>query len=207
MRRALSEHGVDPDAPITVAAWPVGAHAMLAGRWHPVLVADLDRCTITLGGEEPRLLSVAQEAALSCGVAAPAGQPGLEAAVRTAMTALDLSRRRGRAVTHRDLVSFEGLLEQQPAHVVAPFAETLLKQLAAHDSEHGTGLVATLRAFLAADGSVNLAARELHLHPNSLRHRLRRIADLTGCDPRLFDDRVSLAIGVWAWDKRPRRRP
>ncbi len=206
LRPALEAHGVDPDAPVTVTAWPEGAAGMLAGRWNPVLVADLAGCTVTLGGDEPQLLDVAHETALSCGVAPPAGQPDLEAAVRTALAALDLSRRRREPVTHRDLVSFEGLLEQQPPHVVSPFAETLLTPLAVHDSEHGTGLVATLRAFLAADGSVNVAARELHLHANSLRHRLRRITDLTGCDPRSFDDRVSLAIGLWAWDRRPRGR-
>jgi purine catabolism regulator len=206
LREALLENGVDPDGSITVAGWPEGAFPMLAGRWSPVLIADLSGCTLTLGGDEASLLAVAHETALSCGVAAPAGQPDLEAAVRTALAALDLSRRRQEPVTHRDLVSFEGLLEQQPPHVIGPFAEALLTPLAAHDFEHGTGLVMTLRSFLDADGSVNVAAQELHLHANSLRHRLRRIAELTGCDPRVFADRVSLAIGLWAWDRRPRGR-
>ncbi|HEY5185304.1 MAG TPA: helix-turn-helix domain-containing protein, partial [Actinomycetes bacterium] len=47
-------------------------------------------------------------------------------------------------------------------------------------------------------------ARALYLHPNSLRHRLGRIAELTGRNPLDFGDRVALTIGLWAWDKRPR---
>lgn len=64
----------------------------------------------------------------------------------------------------------------------------------------------TLRAFLEGDGSVNSIVRDLHLHPNSLRHRLRRAGELTGSDPRVFADRVALAVGLWAWGRRPRGR-
>jgi DNA-binding PucR family transcriptional regulator len=84
-------------------------------------------------------------------------------------------------------------------------ADAAVKE-AVSDATSGTALVATLRAFLQGDGSVNATARQLHLHPNSLRHRLEPIAELTGSDPRVFADRVALAIGLWAWDRRPRGR-
>jgi DNA-binding PucR family transcriptional regulator len=64
--------------------------------------------------------------------------------------------------------------------------------------------VQTLRTFLNVDGSVNATARELFLHPNSLRHRLERAHQLTGANPRAFNDRVALAVGLWAWERRPR---
>jgi DNA-binding PucR family transcriptional regulator len=56
------------------------------------------------------------------------------------------------------------------------------------------------------EGSVNATARELFLHPNSLRHRLKRVHELTGVNPRVFKERVALAIGLWAWERRPRGR-
>jgi DNA-binding PucR family transcriptional regulator len=87
-----------------------------------------------------------------------------------------------------------------------PFVATLIAPLDRHDRENGTALLPTLRSFLDGDGSVNVTAAALYLHPNSLRHRLKRITELTGCDPRSFDDRVPLTVGLWAWDRQPRDR-
>ena len=50
----------------------------------------------------------------------------------------------------------------------------------------------TLEAFFAADLNVAAAASALSLHPNSVRYRLRRIADITGRDPRRLTDMVEL---------------
>jgi DNA-binding PucR family transcriptional regulator len=50
----------------------------------------------------------------------------------------------------------------------------------------------TLEAFFAAELSIADAARTLLLHPNSLRYRLRRIAELTGLDPRRPTDAIEL---------------
>jgi hypothetical protein len=53
-------------------------------------------------------------------------------------------------------------------------------------------LRSTLEAFFAADLSIADAARSLSLHPNSLRYRLRRIAEKTGRDPRRPADAIEL---------------
>jgi DNA-binding PucR family transcriptional regulator len=45
-------------------------------------------------------------------------------------------------------------------------------------------LRATVEAYFAADLNVAAAAKALSLHPNSLRYRLRQIAEITGRDPR-----------------------
>jgi DNA-binding PucR family transcriptional regulator len=50
----------------------------------------------------------------------------------------------------------------------------------------------TLEAFFAADLQVSAAAKALALHPNSLRYRLGRIAELTGRDPRRLADLLEL---------------
>jgi hypothetical protein len=47
----------------------------------------------------------------------------------------------------------------------------------------GTDLVSTADAYLDRGGSVEATARTLFVHPNTVRYRLRRIADVTGVDP------------------------
>lgn len=59
--------------------------------------------------------------------------------------------------------------------------------LVAHDESHGTDLVISLLAYLDAMGDVRGAARFLHVHPNTLRHRVRRASAIGGielADPR-----------------------
>ncbi|MBE1532986.1 PucR family transcriptional regulator [Actinomadura algeriensis] len=65
-----------------------------------------------------------------------------------------------------------------------------LDDLAVHDREHGTELARSLRLYLDAFGDVGKAARALHVHPNTLRHRVRRAAELTGLDLDDPDERL-----------------
>ena len=50
----------------------------------------------------------------------------------------------------------------------------------------------SLDAYVAANLNIAEAATQLNLHPNSLRYRLRRIADLTGLDPARMSDLLEL---------------
>ncbi|MGN9912443.1 PucR family transcriptional regulator [Phytohabitans sp. LJ34] len=60
-------------------------------------------------------------------------------------------------------------------------------------------LLETLDAFFAAGGVLEGAARALFVHPNTVRYRLRRVADVTGLSPLTARDafalRVALTIG------------
>lgn len=69
---------------------------------------------------------------------------------------------------------------------------TPLAALTRHDEQHGTDLVATARAFLAHGGDVADAAAALHVHPNTLRNRLRRCVD--SCDVDLTDADTRLIL-------------
>jgi hypothetical protein len=71
----------------------------------------------------------------------------------------------------RDLVAVRG---DKPSGPVA--------RLFAYDLEHGTNLVATLRAWLDAFGDVIAAAAALYVHPNTFRYRLRRLSEVGGLD-------------------------
>jgi hypothetical protein len=63
----------------------------------------------------------------------------------------------------------------------------------------GGELLETLDAFFAAAGVLESAARSLYVHPNTVRYRLRRVAEVTGLAPIQGRDayalRVALTIG------------
>lgn len=59
-----------------------------------------------------------------------------------------------------------------------------------------SALVDTLSAYLDAGGSLEATARALFVHPNTVRYRLRRVADVTGFAPTEPRERWALAIGM-----------
>jgi DNA-binding PucR family transcriptional regulator len=67
----------------------------------------------------------------------------------------------------------------------------------------GPELEQSHRGYLAAGMSVELAARELVLHHNTLRYRLKRVQELSGVDLR---DTASVVELWWALERR-RVRP
>ncbi|GGN29160.1 hypothetical protein FHR83_007782 [Actinoplanes campanulatus] len=63
----------------------------------------------------------------------------------------------------------------------------------------GSGLLETLDAFFASGGVLESAARELYVHPNTVRYRLRRVAEVTALSPLdgrdAFALRMALTVG------------
>ncbi|HEY7279641.1 MAG TPA: helix-turn-helix domain-containing protein [Trebonia sp.] len=55
-------------------------------------------------------------------------------------------------------------------------------RLSGYDTEHGTNLVETLRAWLDAFGDVAAASAAMFVHPNTFRYRLRRLTEVSGID-------------------------
>ncbi|WP_405785256.1 helix-turn-helix domain-containing protein [Streptomyces sp. NBC_01378] len=62
-----------------------------------------------------------------------------------------------------------------------PDAGGALHRLRQEEGQDGP-LAATLAAYLAAAGATDTAAEALHIHPNTLRYRLRRIREVSGLD-------------------------
>ncbi|MDH6196515.1 hypothetical protein M2272_003158 [Mycobacterium frederiksbergense] len=67
-------------------------------------------------------------------------------------------------------------------------------ELRRHDQAHGTQYAATLRAWLAAQGDLAEAGAALGVHENTVRYRLRKMAELTQLN--LADARKRLAMMI-----------
>lgn len=76
-----------------------------------------------------------------------------------------------------------------------PYLDTL-SRLRDYDIAHGSSMVGTLAAYLRHVGNVAEIARELQIHGNSVRYRLQRIGEITGCDLSRSNDRTFLAIAL-----------
>lgn len=61
-------------------------------------------------------------------------------------------------------------------------------------------LVETLRAYIECDMSLQRAAEELFVHPNTVAYRLRQIGERTGRDMRRIVDLVELSVAMAALD-------
>ncbi|MGH3503220.1 MAG: PucR family transcriptional regulator [Nocardioidaceae bacterium] len=60
----------------------------------------------------------------------------------------------------------------------------------------GSGLLETLTAYLYTSGSIEATSRALFIHPNTVRYRLRRIADVTGLTPSESRDAYTLRVAL-----------
>ena len=67
-----------------------------------------------------------------------------------------------------------------------------LPAILAHDADHGTDYARTLATYLDHFGEPQHAALALHIHPNTLRYRMHRLANVTPLD--LTSPQVRLAL-------------
>ncbi len=78
-----------------------------------------------------------------------------------------------------------------------PSAMTALNEILVRPlAKGGSTLAATLEAYLDSGGSVESCARELYIHPNTVRYRLKKIAEITGRDPTNPRDGYVLRIAA-----------
>ncbi|AQZ64238.1 PucR family transcriptional regulator [[Actinomadura] parvosata subsp. kistnae] len=109
----------------------------------------------------------------------------------------------GRAAGYSE-VHFESLL-LQVADVAAAEEQAPTgpyRRLLDHDAEHGTELAATLEAYLDAFGDVSVAAARVHVHPNTFRYRLKRLAEIGGLDLDDPDARLTVQLQLRIFGRR-----
>jgi hypothetical protein len=71
-----------------------------------------------------------------------------------------------------------------------------VRRFIAEDLDRDGSLVATLLAYAAADMNLARTAERLHVHVNTARYRLSRIAERTGRQPRSVTDLLDLLLAI-----------
>jgi purine catabolism regulator len=105
---------------------------------------------------------------------------------------------RGPGVNEREQMSLSGLLLASEDVPLRDLAKDVLRPLCEFDATHAGSLVATLRAYLDADGSVAAVAARLIVHRNTVRYRIEQIERLTGRSLSSTADRVQLWLAMAA---------
>jgi hypothetical protein len=95
-----------------------------------------------------------------------------------------------------DLATHRALLAHVPDELRGVYVRRLLGPLRAHDARHRTVLEQTLDVFLQCSGSWTRSADRLHIHVNTLRYRIARIAELTGRDPTELAGQTDLLLAL-----------
>ncbi|MFD0521698.1 PucR family transcriptional regulator [Paractinoplanes durhamensis] len=107
---------------------------------------------------------------------------------------------RGPGINEREQMSLSGLIVASEDVPLRDLATEMLRPLHDFDAAHAGALVATLRAYLDADGSVVTVAERLIVHRNTVRYRLEQIERLTGRSLTRTADRVQLWLALSASD-------
>jgi DNA-binding PucR family transcriptional regulator len=106
-------------------------------------------------------------------------------AYRLTCGVLDLvqqSDRRDRVVSLDSIGAYRLLLQVKRPQELQSFAESTLGTVHAYDQRHQTQLGATLHSYMAHRCNVAVTAKTLHVHPNTVAYRLRRVEELLGVD-------------------------
>jgi hypothetical protein len=199
LRRDSLAHGLDPEREyLPFRARPHGGgelshRASLALAGEEGLFTGLDGDVIGLAARRP-----VPVAGLTVGVGGAAGLDGLPACFAHA----------GRALQTALAFRLEGVfsladLSIRPAVLVDQalgdaFVSRYLEPLSAL-GRHGSEVEATLRAWFDHGMRIDETARSLYVHPNTLRHRLRRFEEATAADLRRASDVIEL---WWALERR-----
>jgi DNA-binding PucR family transcriptional regulator len=104
-----------------------------------------------------------------------------------------------RAVTSTDEVRTTVLLDE----IVKRMGDDLVDPRVHRLRDHDPLLAETLQAYRDSFGDIASAAAWLHVHPNTVRYRVRRIEKLLGTSLADPDDRLVLALGLRAMPSGP----
>jgi DNA-binding PucR family transcriptional regulator len=140
---------------------------------------------------------------VSAGIGGPAAAAALPASRQEADESLALhAARPGTAAVAYDESWDEILLQRLRVAASLGRAPTRgpIVELRRHDAEHATRYIETLRAWLQAQGDMADAAVRLEVHPNTVRYRLRKMAEATNLELDRPDKRLAMIIALAATD-------
>jgi len=190
---------------IALSDGPAHQHAQLASslRQRGVLaLASGDRVNGLLPQDgDPAVLA---EAGSLRAVGPPTPRAELEPMLIDLRLLIDIARHAGRDGDLRLEEFLPELLLARSPHLAAMLESRVYGPLESAAEKGGADLLSTLEAFLTAALDRRATAEALHVHPNTLDYRLRRIEELTGL---LFADPDAVMLLALAVRRRRLERP
>ncbi len=104
--------------------------------------------------------------------------------------------RDGTVTAFRDLGIHRLLLQVPDLSELRSFAADVLGQLSMHEREHKSEYLATLACYFRENNSPQRASRILHVHPNTVAYRIKRIEEITGLRLDDYRDRLLAQVAL-----------
>jgi sugar diacid utilization regulator len=147
-----------------------------------------------------RIRDLFPEAMITIGIGGACRDPAeIARSYDQARRAIDAVARLGR---QRQVVAFEDLgihrllLQVPDLAELRSFATEILGELGRQERQRGAELVATLACYFRENNSPQRTARILHVHPNTVAYRIRRIQEITGLRLDTYRDRLMAQVAL-----------
>jgi sugar diacid utilization regulator len=114
---------------------------------------------------------------------------------RTTQTLWRLGRS-GAVSAFEDLGIHRLLLQVPDLGELRAFAHEVLGRLSEHEHEHKSEYLATLACYFRENNSPQRASRLLHVHPNTVAYRIKRIEEITGLKLDNYRDRLIAQVAL-----------
>jgi DNA-binding PucR family transcriptional regulator len=118
------------------------------------------------------------------------------AEARHALAAGRRSGQPGAICAFADLGIHRLLLRVPDVSDLRSFADEVLGGLAQESRSAGIDYLATLSAYFRENGSPARAGHRLHVHPNTVSYRIRRVEEVTGLSLSIHRDRLMAEVAV-----------
>ena len=103
---------------------------------------------------------------------------------------------RARSRAFGDLGILRLLLQVPDLAELRSFAADVLGKLAVHEQEHKSEYLTTLACYFRENNSPQRASRILHVHPNTVAYRVKRIEEITGLRLDNYTDRLIAQVAL-----------
>ena len=147
-----------------------------------------------------RLGELFPEVAATVGIGGPCrGPEQIRLAYAQARRTVETVRRMGRAgrvVAFGDLGIHRLLLQVPDLAELREFADEVLGKLSAAASDQAPVYLATLACYFRENASPHRASQVLHVHPNTVTYRIRRVEEITGLDLGSYRDRLMAQVAL-----------
>jgi PucR C-terminal helix-turn-helix domain/GGDEF-like domain len=193
------EHGLRSAAALLARAQRAAVQPLTVVRQDEIVVVapakgvDAAELARSLAAIQAKLAE--QELNLAIGVSTIQPLEDVPAAYMEACEAVERLQVGGGVLALPTLRAFESLTlfgHETAGRLVSPEIRRFVEE----DVRDGGLLTATLLEYVAADLNATVAAERLYVHVNTVRYRLKKIAERTGCDLRRLSEVLDLLVAV-----------